>query len=139
MKSIDRALIKYFTGTGSKVSVQEISIYATKHGDDLIDTLFSILNKELDSYTGDKSLDKLTEVFNYMNVILANAEELNRRYLIKRLNKLATKLERIESERKNVFKNPDKVHEEFIKLLDRIEELRESATKEDSKQYFDFQ
>lgn len=137
MKSIDRALIKYFTGTGSKVSVQEISIYATKHGDDLIDTLFSILNKELDSYTGDKSLDKLTEVFNYMNVILANAEELNRRYLIKRLNKLATKLERIESERKNVFKNPDKVHEEFIKLLDRIEELRESATKEDSKQ-FDF-
>ena len=104
MKSIDRALIKYLTGTGSKVSVQEISIYATKHGDDLIDTLFSILNKELDSYTGDKSLDKLTEVFNYMNVILANAEELNRRYLIKRLNKLTTKLERIESERKNIFK-----------------------------------
>ena len=54
MKSIDRALIKYLTGTGSKVSVQEISIYATKHGDDLIDTLFSILNKELDSYTGEK-------------------------------------------------------------------------------------
>ena len=97
MKSIDRALIKYFTGTGSKVSVQEISIYATKQGDDLIDTLFSILNKELDSYTGDKSLDKLTEVFNYMNVILANAEELNRRYLIKRLNKLGNNHDVVEN------------------------------------------
>ena len=74
MKSIDRALIKYLTGTGSKVTVLVISIYATKHGDDLIDTLFMILNKELDSYTVDHSLEKLTEAFNYMNVILANAE-----------------------------------------------------------------
>ena len=114
MKSIDRALIKYLTGTGSKVSVQEISIYATKHGDDLIDTLFMILNKELDSYTGDHSLEKLTEAFNYMNVILANAEELNRKYLLKRLNKLSTKLDRIEEERKGVFKNPEKVHDEFF-------------------------
>ena len=87
MKSIDRALIKYLTGTGSKVSVQEISIYATKHGDDLIDTLFMILNKELDSYIGDHSLEKLTEAFNYMNVILANAEELNRKYLLKAIDK----------------------------------------------------
>lgn len=137
MKSIDRALIKYLTGTGSKVSVQEISIYATKHGDDLIDTLFMILNKELDSYIGDHSLEKLTEAFNYMNVILANAEELNRKYLLKRLNKLSTKLDRIEEERKGVFKNPEKVHDEFFKLHERIEELREAADKEDSKQ-FDF-
>lgn len=137
MKSIDRALIKYLTGTGSKVSVQEISIYATKHGDDLFDTLFSILNKELDSYTGERSLEKLAEAFNYMNVILANAEELNRKYLLKRLNKLANKLDRIEEERKGVFQNPEKVHEEFLKLHERIEELRESADKEDSKQ-FDF-
>ena len=137
MKSIDRALIKYLTGTGSKVSVQEISIYATKHGDDLIDTLFMILNKELDSYTGDHSLEKLTEAFNYMNVILANAEELNRKYLIKRLNKLSTKLDRIEEERKGVFKNPEKIHDEFFKLHERIDELREAADKEDSKQ-FDF-
>ena len=137
MKSIDRALIKYLTGTGSKVSVQEISIYATKHGDDLIDTLFMILNKELDSYTGDHSLEKLTEAFNYMNVILANAEELNRKYLLKRLNKLSTKLDRIEEERKGVFKNPEKVHDEFFKLHERIDELREAADKEDSKQ-FDF-
>lgn len=137
MKSIDRALIKYLTGTGSKVSVQEISIYATKHGDDLIDTLFMILNKELDSYTGDHSLEKLTEAFNYMNVILANAEELNRKYLLKRLNKLSTKLDRIEEERKGVFKNPEKIHDEFFKLHERIDELREAADKEDSKQ-FDF-
>ena len=137
MKSIDRALIKYLTGAGSKVSVQEISIYATKHGDDLIDTLFSILNKELDNYLGDKSLEKLHDAFHYMNVILANAEELNRKYLVKRLNKLSNKLDRIEAERKGVFKNPEKVHEEFSKLAEKIEELREAADKEDNKQ-FDF-
>ncbi len=137
MKSIDRALVKYLTGTGAKVSVQEISIYATHNGDALIDTLFNILNRELDFYVGEKSLDKLKEAFGYMDIILANATELNRRYLLKRLNRLETKLGRIEYERRNVFSNPNKVHEEFQKLIARIQELKESTVKADSKQ-FDF-
>ena len=108
MKSIERSLQKYLMGTGQKVSVQEVSIFATEHGDDLVETLFKILNNAIDDYTGEHSLDKLLDAFMYLNVIIANALELDRKHLSRRLNKLSSKIERIKEEKSKNFQNIDK-------------------------------
>ena len=95
MKSIERSLQKYLMGPGQKVSVQEVGIFATEHGNDLVETLFKCLNCAIDEYTGEYSLDRLLDAFMYLNVIIANAEELDRKHLSRRLNKLSSKIERI--------------------------------------------
>ena len=113
MKGIERSLQKYITGAGPKVSIQEVSIYAHDNGDDLVDTLFKILNNVLNDYMGETSLQKLHEVFIYLNVIIANAEKLDRVHLSRRLYKLSNKIETIRYERRNVFLNPEKTNEEL--------------------------
>ena len=110
MKSIERSLHKYFNGTGPKVSVQEIGIYATEYGDDLVNTLFKILNNILDFYTGNESLERLHDAFMYINIIIANAESLDRAYLSRRLVRLTNKIETIKEERKSHFNNPQKAN-----------------------------
>ena len=61
MKGIERSLHKYITGAGPKVSIQEVSIYAVEHGDDLVDILFKCLNSVLNDYIGECSLQKNRE------------------------------------------------------------------------------
>ena len=135
MKSIEKSLHKYFNGVGPKISVQEISIYATEHGDDLINTLFKILNNTLDFYTGDSSLEPLHDAFKYINIIIANAEKLNRTYLSRRLVRLTSKIETIKEERKNKFCNPEKAIEELDKLLEKINEIYIENEKKENKQF----
>ena len=137
MKGIERSLQKYITGAGPKVSIQEVSIYAHDNGDDLVDTLFKILNNVLNDYMGETSLQKLHEVFIYLNVIIANAEKLDRVHLSRRLYKLSNKIETIRYERRNVFLNPEKTNEELDALQTEIEQVIEANDKKDNKQ-FDF-
>lgn len=137
MKSIERSLQKYLTGVGPKVSIQEVSIYSSEHGDDLVDILFKILNSVLDSYTGEFSLDRLNETFIYLNVIIANAETLDRNHLTRRLYRLSNKIETIKAERKKSFNNLDYAYAELDKLLEEVEKLHEANSNKDNKQ-FDF-
>lgn len=137
MKSIERSLQKYLTGVGPKVSIQEVSIYSSEHGDDLVDILFKILNSVLDSYTGEYSLERLKETFIYLNVIIANAETLDRNHLTRRLYRLSNKIETIKDERKKSFNNLDYAYAELDKLLEEVEKLHEANNNKDNKQ-FDF-
>lgn len=137
MKGIERSLHKYITGAGPKVSIQEVSIYAVEHGDDLVDILFKCLNSVLNDYIGECSLQKLHEAFMYLDVIIASAEELDRVHLTRRLYKLSNKIENIRYERRNVFLNPEKVNSELDELQEKIEKAHESNNKQDNKQ-FDF-
>lgn len=135
MKSIERSLHKYFNGTGPKVSVQEISIYATEYGDDLVSALFKILNNILDFYTGNESLERLHDAFKYINIIIANAENLDRTHLSRRLVRLSAKIDTIKEERKNKFNNSEKANEELDLLHEKVQEIYEENEKKDNKQF----
>ena len=111
--NIEKALRNYLKGSGPRVKYKAFYENASKDPNAAISVLFDLLNEEVDSMTDTKCLNKTIELINYLKIIITNFDEINRKLIGRRLNKLSEKLDRIEFERKKYFINKKHVKNEF--------------------------
>lgn len=133
--NIEKALRNYLKGSGPRVKYKAFYENASKDPNAAISVLFDLLNEEVDSMTDTKCLNKTIDLINYLKIIITNFDEINRKLIGRRLNKLSEKLDRIEFERKKYFINKKHVKNEFDKLRIEIDEALELTSKQESKQY----
>ena len=133
--NIEKALRNYLKGSGPRVKYKAFYENATKDPNAAISVLFDLLNEEVDSMTDTKCLNKTIELINYLKIIITNFDEINRKLIGRRLNKLSEKLDRIEFERKKYFINKKHVKNEFDRLRVEIDEALELTSKQETKQY----
>ena len=106
MKNIEKALTNFVSGKGQRVSNEALCNCAkkdSKSADEIIDILFNVINKELDSVTGVESLDKVRELLKCVNMIMNNSDTVNRKIVARRTLKLTEKIDRIQIETKVSF------------------------------------
>lgn len=133
--NIEKALRNYLKGSGPRVKYKTFYENASKDPNAVISVLFDLLNEEVDSMTDTKCLNKTIELINYLTIIITNFDEINRKIIERRLNKLSEKLDRIESERKKYFINRKHIKKEFDRLRVEIDRALELTDKQETKQY----
>lgn len=133
--NIEKALRNYLKGSGPRVKYKAFYENASKDPNAAVSVLFDLLNDEVDSMTDTKCLNKTIELINYLKIIITNFDEINRKIIGRRLNKLSEKLDRIESEKKKYFINKKHVKNEFDRLRIEIDEALELTSKQETKQY----
>ena len=101
--NIEKALRNYLKGSGPRVKYKAFYENASKDPNAVVSVLFELLNEEVDSMSDTKCLNKTIELINYLKIIITNFDEINRKLIGRRLNKLSEKLDRIEFERKKYF------------------------------------
>ena len=136
MKSIENALQKYFFSTGKKVPVQEINIYAKEHGNELVNTLFKILDGKLDSFQEEQDIDKIKQIYIYLEIINISAEGLNRKKISQKINKVYRKLGNLlKSENLKDHKKGKSTISDIKELENATKKLESANCKPNSKQY----
>ena len=133
--NIEKALRNYLKGSGPRVKYKAFYENASKDPNAVVSVLFELLNEEEDSMSDTKCLNKTIELINYLKIIITNFDEINRKLIGRRLNKLSEKLDRIEFERKKYFINKKHVKNEFDRLRIEIDEALELTDKQETKQY----
>ena len=133
--NIEKALRNYLKGSGPRVKYKAFYESASKDPNATINVIFELLNEEVDSMTDTKCLNKTIELINYLTIIISNFDEINRKLIGRRLNKLSEKLDRIESERKKYFVNRKHIKKEFDRLRVEIDNALELTDKQETKQY----
>lgn len=133
--NIEKALRNYLKGSGPRVKYKAFYENASKDPNATISVLFELLNEEVDSMTDTKCLNKTIELINYLTIIINNFDEINRKLIARRLNKLSEKLDRIETERKKYFTNRKHIKNEFDRLRREIDVALELTSKQETKQY----
>ena len=133
--NIEKALRNYLKGSGPRIKYKAFYENASKDPNAVIIVLFELLNEEVDSMTDSKSLNKTIELINYLTIIITNFDEINRKLIGRRLNRLSERLDRIESERKKYFINRKHVKKEFDRLRVEIDKALELTDKQETKQY----
>ena len=138
MKNIEKSFANFVKGKGPKVSEEEICDYASKNqnsADELIDILFNVINSELDTYTGLESLNRVRELFRCINIVLNTNDNVNRKIVARRINKLDEKLDRLKLENKNKFKDKNNAYKELELIRDELEEVDYMTNESETKQY----
>ena len=133
--NIEKALRNYFKGSGPRVKYKAFYECAEKNPNAVISVLFDLLNEEVDSMTDTKCLNKTIDLMNYLTIIITNFDEINRKLIGRRLNKLHERLDRIESERQKHFINKKHIKNEFDRLRTEIDNALELTEKQETKQY----
>lgn len=133
--NIEKALRNYLKGLGPRVKYKVFFENASKDPNAAASVLFDLLNEEVDSMTDTKCLNKTIELINYLKIIISNFDEINRKIIGRRLNKLSEKLDRIEFERKKYFTNRKHIKKEFDRLRVEIDSALELTDKQETKQY----
>ena len=133
--NIEKALRNYLKGSGPRVKYKAFFENASKDPNAAASVLFDLLNEEVDSMTDTKCLNKTIELINYLKIIISNFDEINRKIIGRRLNKLSEKLDRIEFERKKYFTNRKHIKKEFDRLRVEIDSALELTDKQETKQY----
>ncbi len=133
--NIEKALRNYLNGTGPKIKYKLFYENASKDPNAIVNVLFDLLNEEVDSMTDTKCLNRTIELINYLIIVISNFDEINRKLINRKLNKLNEKLDRIESERKNHFTNIKHIKNEFDRLRVEIDKTLELTDKQETKQY----
>ena len=133
--NIEKALRNYLKGSGPRVKYKAFFESASKDPNAAASVLFDLLNEEVDSMTDTKCLNKTIELINYLKIIISNFDEINRKIIGRRLNKLSEKLDRIELERKKYFINRKHIKKEFDRLRVEIDSTLELTDKQETKQY----
>ena len=103
MKNIEKSFANFVKGKGPKVSEEEICTFAKKDensADELIDILFNVINSELDTVTGLESLERVRELFKCVNIVLNTNDNVNRKIVARKINRLDERLDRIKLENK---------------------------------------
>lgn len=133
--NIEKALRNYLKGNGPKVKNKDFWEFAQKDGNAVINVLFKLANEEIDSMHNKKTLDRVVEVLKLGEIVLQNAEGLNRKLIARKIYKLQEKLDRILSEGKRKFSNINKIKSEFNKVRRELDVLLEANEQKDTKQY----
>lgn len=138
MKNIEKALTNFVSGKGQRVSNEALCNCAkkdSKSADEIIDILFNVINKELDSVTGVESLDKVRELLKCVNMIMNNSDTVNRKIVARRTLKLTEKIDRIQIENKSKFLNVKKACEELEKTRIEVYKVALETEETESKSY----
>ena len=87
--NIEKALRNYLKGSGPRVKYKAFYESASKDPNATISVLFELLNEEVETMTDTKCLNKTIELINYLTIIITNFDEINRKIVGRRLNKLS--------------------------------------------------
>ena len=138
MKNIEKTLTNFVSGKGQRISDEVLCAHAKKDAkaaDEIIDILFNVINRELDTVTGVESLDKVKELLNCITMIMNNSDTVNRKIVSRRIHKLDEKIDRLKLENKNKFLNIENAYKELDKIREEIEKMAEDTEEKETKQY----
>ena len=138
MKNIEKSVVNFIKGRGPMISEETICTYASKskkNADETIDILFNVINNELDEVTGLETLDKVRELFKYIGVVLSTNDQVDRKKVARKINKLDEKIDRIELENKNKFVDVKKAVSELETVRSELDNIESETTVKDTKQY----
>ena len=133
MKNIEKQLTNYINDKCPLVKDQELLSY--KNVNELVDILFSVINKELDTTLGEKSLNKIRILLDKVVLLLSNSDQVDRKIVSRKLNKIDSKMNTILIEKKEKFKNKSKIQKEFKKTSSRIIDIEKILEEKDTKPY----
>lgn len=107
MKSIEKSLANFLNGTIPQVDEEDLINYASKseeNANDVIDTLFRVINNNLTSYSGEKSLKKIRTLLKLVSTIMLNSEGVDRGIVNRKVRQLDYRLEHLmESNKKKIL------------------------------------
>ena len=135
MRNIEKALTSFVKGNGPRISNYTLTAYAEKDANSLINILFNVINEELDNIKGTVPFDKIRELLKGIYVILGISNDVDRKIVSRKLNKLSEKIERVQLEQRRRINHPDKAKKSFKKIQEEIEHLQEQTEEKENKQY----
>lgn len=133
--NIEKALRNYLNRKGPKIKYDDFCVYCENNADAAINVLFKLANEEIDTMTDSKTLDRVVEVLKYVELIIGNCDDANRKIVNRKIVKLTEKLTRIQIEEYKKFSNMNKIRSEFNKVKRELEVLLDLCEKKDTKQY----
>ena len=133
MKNIEKQLTNYINDKSPLIKDQELLSY--KNVNELIDILFSVINKELDITLGEKSLMKIRTLLDKVVLLLSHNDQVDRKIVSRKLNKMDSKMNTILIEKKSKFTNKSKVQKEFKKTSVKIIDIEKLLEEKDTKPY----
>ena len=138
MSNIEKTLVNFVKGKGPIISEETLCTYAAKDAkkaDETIDIIFRVITNELDSVTGLESLDKVRKLFNCIGTVISTNDQVNRKKLARKINKLDERIDQIELENKNKFYDSKKAFQELETIRDELDEIDNQNVVKDTKQY----
>ena len=133
--NIEKALRNYLNRKGPKIKYDDFCVYCENNADAAINVLFKLANEEIDTMTDSKTLDRVVEVLKYVELIIGNCDDANRKIVNRKIVKLTEKITRIQIEKYKKFSNMNKIISEFNKVKRELEVLLDLCEKKDTKQY----
>ena len=138
MKSIEKSLTNFLVGTAPRVSEEVLIDYASKSkekANEIIDILFNVINHDLDSYTGVKSLEKTRDLLKCVSTVMLNNSDVDRGIVARRTLKLDYKLEHLTESNKNKIIDFDNADSEIEKTRLAVDAVSDHTMNTETKQY----
>ena len=135
MRNIEKSLTSYVKGNGPRISREALLSVAHKDANDIINILFNVINKELNTIKGNISLDRVRSLFEDIHYIIETDDSVDRKMVSHRLHKLDDKIDRLQTEKKQHFFNKEKALEELEKIREDVEKTEEHSNESETKQY----
>lgn len=138
--NIEKTLRNYLKGNGKHVKYTTFYNYVVKKNDPriseaIINVLFNLLNEEVESMDDTKCLNRTIELLNYLTILIVNCDDIDRKHIERRLNKLVAKCDRIEVEGKKKFKKPKHIRHEFERFGNEVDSVLAVLVGENNKQF----
>ena len=135
MKNIEKSLTNFVKGKKPTISEESICAFANKNANEIINILFKVINEELDSIKGTESIGKIKELFRCINIVITNFDDVNRKIVSRKLQKLDEKISRLKEENKYKFANINKAHQELEEIRKELENIEKTSDQTETKQY----
>ena len=138
MKSIEKSLTSYLNGTVPKVSNEELIKYSFESKEkvkDIIDILFRVINYNLDSYNGDKPLDKIRELLGAVTAIMLDNNDVDRKVIARKARSLDYRLDNLIESNKAKIKDKDKASDEIEKTRLVLNEVCDQIDEKEPTKY----
>lgn len=133
--NIEKAFRNYLHKKGPKVKYNDFCMLIENDSNAIINVLFKLVNDEIDTMNDSKILDRVVEVLKYIEIVIGNSDDTNRKIVVRKVKKLSEKLSRIIIEEHKKFKNLNKIKSEFNKVKRELEVLIDLCQQKDTKQY----
>ena len=138
MKSIEKSLTSFLKGNVPKVSEEDLCLYAEKsekQANEIIDTLFYVINDYIDVYNGVSDLSRIRDLLKCTSTVMLNNPNVNRGIVSRKLQKLRYKLDHISEEHKKRFVDYENAVKELDETIEIIDVLMETTIDAENKQY----
>lgn len=138
MKSIEKSLTNYLNGTVPKVSNEELIKYSFESKEkvkDIIDILFRVINYNLDSYNGDKPLDKIRELLGAVTAVMLDNNDVDRKVIARKARSLDYRLDNLIESNKAKIKDKNKASDEIEKTRLVLNEVCDQIDEKEPTKY----